>query len=398
MKKVAVVLPTYNEKKNISRITEEVLAQEKDLPGWIIEVVIADSGSPDGTGEIAQEIAAKNKKVHYIDVERGLGVGLIKGHRYALNNLKPDVLAQLDADGQVQIDILPRLVKTIEEGYDLALGSRFVKGGKNKLSPSRKLFSAGSSLICRSIMGPFNIKEFANSARAFTPTLFQKINLNRLPWQEQTFIIQPAFLNEAILAGAKYKEVPLVFKNRAEGYSKNKVANYTYDVITYALDARLHKWGINIPIFYLSRRAKTFIKFAIVGLTGTTVDFIFYNFFISKLGIMPASAKGFSTEIAILNNFILNNAWTFRYRKTKNNLWQKLGIFNLVSLGGLAISVLIVKILHTIYGDGIANIFGLDIAFYNLYFFATIPPVLTWNFIINHKVTWKNEINQKPIS
>ena len=124
----------------------------------------------------------------------------------------------------------------------------------------------GSSLVFRILVGPFGIREVTNSARAFTPELFKRINFDRLPWREQTFIVQPAFLNEAILAGAKYKEVPLVFKNRAEGYSKNKVVNYTYDVITYAIDARLHKWGINFPLFYITRRAKTLIKFGVVGL------------------------------------------------------------------------------------------------------------------------------------
>ena len=136
------------------------------------------------------------------------------------------------------------------------------------------------------------------------------------------------YWNLTRIAGAKYKEVPLVFKNRAEGYSKNKVVNYTYDVITYAIDARLHKWGINFPLFYITRRAKTLIKFGVVGFTGTIVDFFFYKFFINSLGMLPATSKGFSAEIAILNNFAWNHFWTFRYRKNKTNVWQKLGIFN----------------------------------------------------------------------
>ncbi|RJQ24523.1 glycosyltransferase, partial [Candidatus Parcubacteria bacterium] len=307
-----------------------------------------------------------------------------------LKYLKPEALVQLDADGQVSADVLPKLLNTLEDGYDLALGSRFVAGGANKLSALRRLFSMGASVICRVLMGPWNIGEFTNSARAFTPELFNKINFNRMPWKEKTFIVQPAFLNEAILAGAKYKEVPLVFKNREEGYSKNKVFNYTYDVIIYALDARLHKWNINIPLFYLSRRAKTLIKFALVGFTGTIVDFLFYKFFIIFFGFPPATSKGLSAEIAILNNFSLNNFWTFRYRKTKTNIWQKLGIFNIVSLGGLAIGVLIVKFLHTIFGDGFIEVFGRPFAYNNFYFFATIPPVMLWNFIVNHYITWRH--------
>lgn len=391
MRKVVVLLPTLNEVGSIDKFCDEVFEQEKKIPGWTIEILIVDSSSLDGTGEKASELSRKNPKIHYINVEKGLGVALIKGHIYSLGNFKPDLLAQLDADGQVDASVLPRLVKGIEEGYSLVVGSRFIKGGKNMLSLSRRIFSFGSSLWCRIFMGPWGIREFTNSARAFTPELFRKINLNRLPWRERTFIIQPAFLHEAVVAGAKYKEVPLIFKDRAEGYSKNKIVNYIYDVITYTLDVRLNSMGINIPLFYLTRRAKTLIKFALVGVSGTAVDFLFYNLFISYFGIRPASSKGFSTEIAIINNFTLNNLWTFRHRKTENSLFKKFGIFNLISIGGLIIGVAVVKILHYKYGDGFVNLAGLQIPYYNLYFFATIPPVMAWNFTFNHFLTWRKK-------
>ena len=393
MKKiVSIILPTYNEKANIEKTVEKVFEQEKNLPGFEIHVVVADDvRSSDGTEQIAKGLAEKNERVHFLKVEPGLGVGLIKGHQYALDHLHPDVLAQLDADGQVVPDVLVRLIKTIEEGYCLAIGSRFVSGGKNQLPFARRLFTYGASLFYRLMVGPWDIKEVTNSARAFTPGLFKKINLERLPWKERTFIVQPAFLHEAVLAGAKYKEVPLVFKNRLEGYSKNKVFNYSYDVIAYCLDIKLHELGLNIPLFRISRRAKTLIKFSLVGAVGTIVDFLFYKIFINYLALAPATAKGFSAEIAIINNFILNNYWTFRYRKTKTNIWQKLGIFNAVSLGGLVIGVLIVKYLHLTYGDGFIYVFGRHIAYNNFYFFATIPPVMLWNFTVNHLVTWRHQ-------
>ena len=392
MKKVSVVLPTYNEKANIEKTVEKVFEQEKNLPGFEIHVIIADDiRSSDGTAEIAQKLAKKNNKVHLIKVDPGLGVGLIKGHQYAMEKIKPDILAQLDADGQVVPDVLVRLVETIEDGYNFAIGSRFVEGGKNQLSLVRRIFTLGASFFCRMVMGPQDIKEFTNSARAFTPNLFEKINLHRLPWKEPTFIVQPAFLHEAILAGAKYKEVPLIFKNRLEGYSKNKVFNYTYDIITYTIDTRLKALGLHIRFYYLSRRAKTLVKFSLVGVTGTIVDFLFYKVFINYFGVPPATSKGFSTEIAILNNFLLNNYWTFRYRKTKTNLWQKLGIFNLFSLGGLVMGVVIVKYLHSTFGDGFIEILGRPVAYNNFYFFATIPFVMTWNFTVNHLITWKHQ-------
>lgn len=391
-KVLTIVLPTFNEKDNLENFIERVLIQQNNIPDYKFQLVISDSRSTDGTVEVADKLTKKYKNVHFISVDRGLGVGLYKGHLYALEKFNPDIMAQLDADGQVDEKVLVELVKAIEEGYNLALGSRFVKGGKNELSLTRRLFTAGSSLVCRLIMGPLNIREFTNSARAFTPELFKRINWKRLPWQEKTFIMQPAFLNEAILAGAKYKEVPLVFRNRAEGYSKNKTVNYTYDVLTYAIDARLHKMGFNIPFFYLTRRAKTLVKFTLVGVTGTIVDFTFYKLFIVFGGYPPATSKAFSAEIAIINNFILNNFWTFRYRKTGHSFIRKLLTFNTVSLGGLVIGVVIVKMLDLLYGDGFFSIFGWDLHYNTLYFFATIPPVLLWNFTINHFITWKHKV------
>lgn len=391
MKKAVVLLPTLNEKDNIYKFTQQVLSVEKKIEGWSLEVLIADSNSTDGTYEIIKELERKNPKVHVITVGAGLGTGTIEGHKYAIEKFSPDALIQLDADGQVEANIISKLLDGIDEGYDLVIGSRMIKGGENRLSFIRRLFTWGSSMICRFVMGPFDIKEFTNSTRAFTPELFKKINLKRLPWQEKTYIIQPAFLNEAVLAGAKYKEVPLIFKNREEGYSKNKVFNYTYDVVTYAIDARLHKWGFQISFFKMTRRAKTLVKFGLVGFTGTFVDFLFYKLFIWFFALTPATSKAFSAEMAIVNNFMLNNFWTFKYRKTKTNIWQKFGLFNVVSLGGLIIGALIVKFLHDYYGDGFIYIGNRPVAYNNFFFFATIPPVMIWNFTVNHFVTWRHK-------
>ncbi len=389
LKKVVILLPTYNEKGTIEKFVKEILGEEKNAPGWKFEILIVnDQRSNDGTSEIIQRLE-ENPKIHTLTVGPGLGAAIVEGHRYSIAHLKPDALAQIDADGQVSADVLPRLLKALDEGYNLALGSRFVKGGQNRLSPSRRIFSWGSSFVSRLIMGPWDIREFGNSARAFTPELFQKINFARLPWMEPTYIIMPSFVNEAVLAGAKYKELPLVFKNRAEGYSKNKIVNYTFDVLTYAIDARLHKWGINVPFFKWSRKSKLFLKFGTVGFIGTLVDFFFYKVFINFLGLPPATSKGFSSEAGIINNFLLNNAWTFRNRKVSTTTWQRFLIYNIISFGGLAIAVFIVKFLHILYGDGFISVLGRPIAYNNFYFFATIPPVMVWNFLMNHFITWR---------
>ena len=392
IQKVVVVAPTYNEKGSIAKAIPLILSQNGKVPGFEIHVLVADSHSPDGTGRIAKKIAEKNPKVHFLDVkERGLGLAIIEGYKYATENLDADILMQIDADLQHDPNDIPKFLHKLSEGYEYVQGSRYVRGGENRISPMRQLFSFGSSLVMRILTGIWGISDFTPSFKAYSRDLYERMDWDAIPWHGTTFLIQPAAVVEAYRAGAKMVEVPIVFRKRGADRSKNEIANYIIDILGYGIEVRLSEWGIKLPVLYWARRSKTFIKFGTVGFAGTLVDFIFYNIFIGSFGIRPATSKGISTEIAILNNFSFNNLWTFKKRKTKNTLMQKLLIFNVVSLGGLAIGVLIVKFLHIIYGDGILRFGALDIQYYNLYFFATIPPVMIWNFTMNHFFTWKKE-------
>lgn len=393
-KKVVVVAPTYNEKGSIAKTISLILAQNGKVPGFDVHVLVADSNSPDGTGKIAKKFAASNPKVHFLDVrERGLGLAIVKGYKYATQNLDADILMQIDADLQHDPNDIQKFLEKIKEGYEYVQGSRYVSGGENKISLIRQFFSFGSSLVMRILTGIWEISDFTPSFKAYSRALYERMDWDSIPWHGTTFLIQPAAVVEAYRAKAKMCEVPIVFRIRGADKSKNEIANYIIDILGYGMEVRLSKWGIKFPVLYFARRSKTFIKFGTVGFVGTLVDFVFYNILIGYFGIRPATSKGISTEIAILNNFSFNNLWTFKRRKTKNTLIQKLLIFNVVSLGGLAIGVLIVKFLDLIYGDGILMVGPLGIQYYNLYFFATIPPVMIWNFTMNHFFTWKKEEN-----
>ncbi len=392
MKKVVIVAPTYNEKGSIEKAIKLILAQNGKVSEFEINVLVVDSHSPDGTGKIAQKLAKKNPNVYFLDVkERGLGLAIVKGYEYALKNLNADVLMQIDADLQHDPNDIPKFLQKIDEGYEYIQGSRFIKGGKNDISLIRQLFTLGSSVVMRLLTGIWQITDFTPSFKAYNKNLYLRMNWDAIPWHGTTFLIQPAAVVEASRAKAKMTEVPIKFRKRGVDRSKNEIANYIIDILGYGLEVRLSIWGIKWPVLYWARRSKTFLKFGTVGFMGTIVDFIFYNIFIGTFGIRPATAKAFSTEVAILNNFSWNNLWTFKKRKTSNNIWQKLLIFNIVSFGGLAIGVLIVKFLHLLYGDGVWHFAFLKLQYYNLYFFATIPFVMTWNFFMNHYFTWKRE-------
>lgn len=358
--RIVVNIPTYNEKENIEEVIKKILAQSKELKNADLQVLVSDSHSPDGTAEIVKKISQSNPKVHYLDVkERGLGVGLIKGHRYAIDRLKADILAQMDGDLSHDPSALPGMVDQINKGFDMINGSRLMKGGQNLLGWHRRLFTKGSSLYCRIMWGTFKITEYTTSYRVFTKKLFESINLKQIPWKSQTYIIQPTFLYAAIKAGAKIKEVPIIFTDRKRGYSKAKIVGYTFDVLRFGITVRL-------------KESLTFIKFLIVGTCSYFINAITLGlladgkiyafkllpgpilFFLPPLGAGPKVgfayidqvfvASVISTEVAIIFNFLAHENWTFRERSHKGAWYRRLLKFNFSSIASPIISVTSIQI------------------------------------------------------
>lgn len=346
--RLVVNIPTYNEAENIEEIAKKVLAQAKNLPGIDLHVLVSDSHSTDGTAQIVKKISQVNPKVHYLDVhQRGLGVGLVKGHRRAIDRLGADILAQMDGDLSHDPASLPQMVEYIKKGYDLVNGSRLIPGGKNLLGWHRKIFTMGSALYCKLAWGTFSISEYTTSYRVFTRQLFEKIDLSLVPWRAKTYIVQPTFLYAAIVAGAKIKEVPIVFTDRKKGYSKAKIIAYTLDVLKFGLRVRLQK-------------SKTLIKFLMVGtasyfLNAVTLGLLnrgqIYNLTVFAnplLSFIPKEAAPqfsfltldrllvasvISIELSIIFNFIFHENWTFKSRSHEGSTVFRFLKFNISSIG-----------------------------------------------------------------
>ncbi len=346
--RLAVNIPTYNERENIDEIIKKILAVGKKLPGIDLHVLVSDSHSPDGTGQIVKKISKINPKVHYLDVkERGLGVGLVKGHRYAIDRLRADILAQMDGDLSHDPATLPIMIDYVRKGYDLVNGSRLIRGGRNLLGWHRRLFTRGSAAYCKLSWGTFHLTEYTNSYRVFTKNLFEKIDFKTIPWKSKTYIIQPSFLYAAIKVGAKIKEVPITFEDRKKGYSKAKIIAYTLDVL---------KFGVKVRI----ERSKTFIKFLMVGFSSYLINAIVLGLLnrgqIYSLKVLSAplllsfptheSAPKFlflsldrlfiasviSIEISILFNFLFHDNWTFKSRSRQGAISMRFLKFNLTSI------------------------------------------------------------------
>jgi dolichol-phosphate mannosyltransferase len=239
---LVVILPTYNERQTLAGFVASVLAQASRLPEWRVQLLVADSSSPDGTADLVRCLAARDDRIKLLEVPRGLGRALKGAYAYAAGTLQAGLIVQIDADGQSSAEVIPLLVQGIADGYDLVIGSRFVRGGHNGLRFHRRVFSIGSSAIFRLLVGDTVVREVTNMTRAFRPALLQDIDLGGIPWDHDTFVFLPAFLHEAQRRGARCKEVPLVFNDRAQGCSKNRVLRYALSLTWYCMSARLARW------------------------------------------------------------------------------------------------------------------------------------------------------------
>jgi dolichol-phosphate mannosyltransferase len=209
-----VVLPTYNEAENLAGIAGAILAA---LPGACLLVV--DDSSPDGTGELADGLAAEDPlvQVKHRSVKEGLGKAYIDGFGVALDGGATHVI-QMDADWSHSPDYLPALMAAIEGGADLVIGSRYAKGGGVRdWGVLRRIVSRGGSIFAKVVLrlGP---SDLTGGFKAWRRAALEAIDWERVHSGGYVFQIETTYL--ASRAGAKVAEVPIVFKDREVGTSK----------------------------------------------------------------------------------------------------------------------------------------------------------------------------------
>jgi len=210
--RVTVVVPTYNERENLPDLTRSVT----DL-GY--NVLVVDDASPDGTGDIADRLSRDNQRISVMHrtAKEGLGPAYAAAFDHLLSG-DTEVVVEMDADFSHDPADLPRLVKAIEEGADLAIGSRYVPGGSTPDWPvHRRLISRAGNRYARVMLGT-PIHDSTAGFRAFTRTA-----LARLPYQDAEasgygFQVEMAW--RAHQRGLAIVEVPISFKDRKRGTSK----------------------------------------------------------------------------------------------------------------------------------------------------------------------------------
>jgi dolichol-phosphate mannosyltransferase len=211
-----VIIPTYNESNNVSRLVEVVMGLEPE-----IDILFVDDGSPDGTADlIKNKIKEYPERVYIIEREgkQGLGTAYVRGFEYALEN-DYDYICEMDADFSHDPNDLPRLVEEVKNGAaDLAIGSRYSKGISIINWPLRRLIlSYCANLYARIITG-IPVKDTTAGFKCIHHKVLETIDLKKIRSNGYAFQIEIHF--RAWKAGFKLSEVSIIFKEREEGVSK----------------------------------------------------------------------------------------------------------------------------------------------------------------------------------
>ena len=334
---LSVIIPTYNESKNIPLLLERLAATLAELPH---EIIVVDDDSPDRTWEVAEEIARANPAVRVI--RRFNATGLSSAVLTGMSTAQGQALAVIDADLQHDESILPAMCRAVvEEGHDVSIGTRGAHGGSyGDWARHRRFISLVASTLAR-ILLPINISDpmsgfFAVSRKCYRNTAE---SINPLGFK---------ILLEFIARGRnlKIKEIGYTFRNRVHGETKlsgSVIRNYLIALF----DLRFGR--------YIS---STFAMYAFVGVSGVIVNLL--GFLLGEALGMPHLTTGlpghfdplytaapFGYQLAILTNYLLNNYMTF-YEKRHRGWGNVKGLllFEFISIFGLLVHTGTFQLLH----------------------------------------------------
>lgn len=230
MKKITVVIPTYNERDNIKPLLEKLHDVYLQIKGTHeLTILFIEDSSPDGTAEIIKQNISKsssnklasqegryNIKIIKRKGKLGLGSAYIKGFKVSIQ-AKQDFIIQMDADLSHDPMVIPEMIKTLEN-FDMVIGSRYIKGGKlPKWSLIRKLISKGGNFYSRFFLG-FNINDYTGGFNGYKRQALETIHLDEIKSNGYSFQIEMKYRVKK--AGFTFMEIPIEFHDRTYGISK----------------------------------------------------------------------------------------------------------------------------------------------------------------------------------
>jgi dolichol-phosphate mannosyltransferase len=356
--KVSIIVPTYKEKENISKLFNRILYvfKKNKING---EIIVVDDNSQDGTEEIVNRFIKDKYSVKLIvrKDERGLASACIQGFKKA----KGKILLVMDADLQHPPEKIPDLINSIDDGADIAIASRFAKGGSTgEFSRGRNLVSKGATFLANMFFREIkNIKDKESGFFAFKKEVIEGVVLKPKGYK---------ILLEILVLGDYDKTIEIGYEFGKRNAGKSKLgANIILSYISHL-----------ISLLWISGKLIKFCKFCIVGLVGVAVN-LGVLYFLTNAGLYYMISGAIALELSVLSNFFLNRTWTFKKEAKDTKIGTSIIKDHATRFAGVIINYaclfIFTEILNTFYITSMA--IGIVI--------ATI-----WNFTGNTLWVWKS--------
>ncbi len=372
---LSVVIPTYKERDNIENVVNILSGLlDQTIPGNY-ELIVVDDDSPDRTWEVAENLIPDYPQLRVMrrQEERGLSSAVIRGWQAA----KGSILGVIDGDLQHPPEVLTQLWQKIEQGADLAVASRHVEGGGvSSWSVIRRFLSRGAQVLGLVIL-PEVVGRVSDPMSGYFMVRRKAIantTLNPIGYKILLEVIGRGQIREIGEAG-------YIFRERTEGESKVTWKQYV-DYIQHLIRLRLSTGRIGKMSQKVNFPVGRFLRFGAVGLSGVFVDLTIFHLMRTVINLGLTRSTILSAEVAILNNFLWNDLWTFgdisRKQTGKRQRFKRFLKFNIVCLAGIIIQTLVVNFLYNNLGMNqyIAKLIAIAV--------ATI-----WNFWVNLKLSWR---------
>lgn len=376
--KFSLVIPTYNERGNVAKIVAQLVNL---LDGFIpdsYELILVDDDSPDRTWQVAQDLTATYAQLQVMrrQGERGLSSAVIRGWQVA----RGEILGVIDADLQHPPEVLLKLLQATLDGADLAAASRHVEGGGvSDWSIVRRFLSRGAQMlglmVCPAVVG--RVSDPMSGYFMVRRSAIAGPHLNPLGYK---------ILLEVIGRGSidQIAEVGYVFQERESGESKvtwKQYVEYLGHLARLRSRGRVGRLRQKLP---QQLPVKRFIRYGLVGLSGVLVDMAVLYLLSDGIGLALTRSKIIAAEVAIINNFLWNDAWTFADMTQQQKGWstrfKRLLKFNIICLMGLILNVLLLNVFYNL-------VFGKSLKY--LANLIAIGPVALWNFWVSFKLRWR---------
>lgn len=370
---ISLVVPTYKERQNIARLIERA-GKALEACGEAFELILVDDNSPDGTAAEVRRLQVDRPWLKLLarENERDLSTAVVAGWRVA----QGDVLGCMDADLQHPPELLPTLLERLRKsGAEIVVASRHVRGGGvSDWSLVRRFISWTATLMATFVL-PGTLARVRDPMSGFflvRRSVVEGVALNPIGYK---------ILFEVLAKGdyTQVEEVPFIFEERARGGSKmgpSTVFKYLAHLLRMSLE---------------TGEAIRLAKYGAVGLSGAFVNYVSLRWLVSAFGwpLTPAALGG--SSLAILNNFVWNETFTFRETHLSKRGWKetlrRFSTFVVFSVSGLLINVGLILLLRDGLGVSLPPAVALGIA-----------GAASWNFFLNSNVTWRAWWDRKLLS